>query len=70
MEQTFWPGRPPRSAAYKAGVRDHLLKRIDGVLDLPFPYQLGSAEADAYLAGIEEGKGIVKATIGEAGAAA
>ncbi|MBL8395937.1 MAG: hypothetical protein JNK99_14525 [Candidatus Accumulibacter sp.] len=55
MQLAFYPGRPARSAAYRAGVRDVLLKRLDGVQDLPFPYQVGSAEADAYLSGMDEG---------------
>lgn len=56
MEQAFYPGRPARSAAYKAGVRDVLLKRLDGVQDIPFPFRLGSAEADAYMSGTDEGR--------------
>lgn len=56
MDLAFYPGRPARSSAYKAGVRDILLKRLDGVLDIPFPYRLGSAEADAYLSGMDEGR--------------
>lgn len=55
MKLAFYPGRPARSAAYRAGVRDTLLKRLDGVTEIPFPYQLGSAEADAYLSGTDEG---------------
>lgn len=55
MQLAFCPGRPARSAAYRAGVRDVLLKRLDGVQDIPFPYQVGSAEADAYLSGTDEG---------------
>lgn len=55
MRQIFSPGREARSAAYKAGVRDVLLKRLDGVRDIPFPYQIGTAEADAYFYGMDEG---------------
>lgn len=55
MKLAFYPGRPARSAAYRAGVRDTLLKKLDGVREIPFPYRLGSAEADAYLAGTDEG---------------
>jgi hypothetical protein len=55
MQLAFYPGRPARSAAYRAGVRDVLLKHLDGVRDISFPYQMGSAEADAYLSGTDEG---------------
>lgn len=69
FELAFWPGRPARSAAYRAGVRDTLLRRLDGVLDIPFPYQHGSAEADAYLSGKDEGMRIAKDVNGAEGGA-
>lgn len=70
FDLAFWPGRPARSNAYRSGVFDTLLKRLDGVNDLPFPYQMGSAEADAYLAGIEEGLQLVQKVTGAVGGAA
>lgn len=69
FERAFWPGRPARSAAYRAGVLDTLRKRLDGVLDIPFPYRLGSAEADAYLAGMDEGMRLAKDVSGVDGGA-
>ncbi len=52
----FPPGRPPRSQAYRAGVLDALLCLLDGTNEISLPYQMGSAEADAYLAGKDEGR--------------
>jgi len=49
--------RDPRSAPYKAGVRAALAYRIDGT-GFPHPYQPGTAEDDAYYAGISEGHAI------------
>jgi len=41
--------RDPRSAEYKAGVRSILSLHLGGVAR-PFPYRLGTTEADVYLA--------------------
>jgi len=49
--------RDPRSTPYKAGVRAALAYRIDGT-GFPHPYQPGTAEDDAYYAGIAEGHAI------------
>ena len=54
MLHSFFPGRPDRSTAYKAGV----LAKLRLVLQrerLVCPYAQGSAEFDAYFAGAEEG---------------
>ena len=54
MQHAFFPGRPDRSTAYKAGV----LAKLRLVLQrerLVCPYAQGSAEFDAYFAGAEEG---------------
>jgi len=61
MAKTFAPetGREPRSNAYRAGVRAMLALHIDGIQP-SIPYWVGSAEFDAYFAGREEGKAIVK----------
>lgn len=56
MEATFFEGRDPRSAEYKEGVRDFLLSRVEGGSLAPIPHELGTAQADAYLAGREEGQ--------------
>lgn len=53
--------RDPRSAPYKAGVRAALTFRIDGT-GFPLPYQPGTAEDDAYYAGIAEGHAIWRAS--------
>lgn len=55
MEWLFRPGRDPRSAAYIAGVRSMLLFKL---CDKPLrnPHTLGTAEADAWWAGNEEGR--------------
>ena len=50
--------RDPRSAAYIAGVRAHLEYAINDK-KTALPYKLGSAEADAFFAGADEGRAIV-----------
>jgi DNA-directed RNA polymerase subunit RPC12/RpoP len=57
MAAAFMPGRDPRSAEYKEGVRAVLTMRIDG-RQMVVPYTLGTAQCGAYLAGCEEGKAI------------
>ena len=49
--------RDPRSPAYKAGVRAALQFRIEG-RRIPRLYEPGTAEDDAYYAGITEGHAI------------
>jgi hypothetical protein len=56
FDEAFWPGRPPRSEAYKLGVLHCLQVRIDGAVLCPCPYEHGTADADAYYAGIDEGR--------------
>jgi truncated hemoglobin YjbI len=56
FDSAFQPGRDPRSAAYKAGVLAGL-RYHSGVGPKPqhaFPYELGTAEADAWFAGLNE----------------
>jgi predicted SprT family Zn-dependent metalloprotease len=60
MAEAFKPGREPRSAEYKEGVRAVLAMRIERS-QLALPYALGTAQCDAYLAGCEEGKEIWRA---------
>jgi hypothetical protein len=57
MAEAFAPGRDPRSPEYKAGVRSILDWRINGAQPA-LPYALGTAQADAYFAGQEEGGAI------------
>jgi hypothetical protein len=49
--------RDPRSDAYKLGVRELLANRVMGV-NFRCPYKLGTAEADAFFAGSDEGRTI------------
>lgn len=51
----FGSPRMPRSGAYVAGVRDHLRARALSRQVL-CPYPQGSAEADAWFAGVDEGR--------------
>ncbi|WP_216673338.1 hypothetical protein [Paraburkholderia solitsugae] len=60
MKKAFSPGRDPRSAEYKAGVRALLELRINGV-KLPRPYATGTVQADAFYAGVGEGHDIWRA---------
>lgn len=54
FNETFDTPRDPRSAEYKAGVMAALCFRINGQ-KIPRPYALGTAQADAFYAGIDEG---------------
>lgn len=60
MEKAFAPGRDPRSQEYKQGVLSILRLRIDGVRRA-LPYEIGTAQADAYFAGQDEGHRIWRA---------
>lgn len=53
----FNAGRAPRSDEYKAGVRMALQHRIERK-DFEMPYLVGTTAADAFFAGIEEGKAL------------
>ncbi len=55
---TFATPRDPRSEAYKAGALAGMefILGERSTLKNACPYRLGSAEADAWLSGIEEGK--------------
>lgn len=59
MEWLFRPGRDPRSEAYRAGVRDMLLLMLCAK-PLKQPYTIGTAEADAWWAGNEEGRHAIR----------
>lgn len=62
MAAAFDRPREPRSDAYKAGVRDMLTFRINSLATpcsmAVAPYKLGTAKADAYFAGHDEGRHI------------
>jgi len=61
MAAAFDRPREPRSAAYKAGVRAALVRSFDCVIR-PVPYEMGTAEADAFFAGENEGRQIIART--------
>ena len=69
FQTAFYNGRTPRSAEYKAGARMALEHRIERK-DFDMPYQVGTAAADAFFAGIEEGKTIWRTAIAKIGGAA
>lgn len=69
MQAAFFNGRTPRSGEYKAGTRAVLENRIEHK-DIVPPYQAGTTEADAYFAGIEEGKSVWRAVMSKTGGAA
>lgn len=60
MLKAFFPGRPARSSAYKAGVIAKLRRALQGER-LACPYQQGSAEFDAFFSGMDEGTRIAQA---------
>jgi hypothetical protein len=68
-QTAFYNGRTPRSQEYQAGARMALEHRIDRK-DFDMPYQVGTAAADAFFAGIEEGKTIWRAAAAKMGGAA
>lgn len=53
-------GRTPRSAAYKAGALAALEHRLEG-RRLECTYEVGTAEADAWFAGVDEGAALARA---------
>ncbi|MFZ4875002.1 hypothetical protein ACL9RI_07950 [Janthinobacterium sp. Mn2066] len=69
FQTAFYNGRTPRSQEYKVGVRMALEHRIERK-DFDMPYSAGTAAADAYFAGIEEGKTIWRTAIAKIGGAA
>lgn len=60
FDEAFSRDRSPRSAAYRAGVLYALRARLEGLRE-DSPYQLGTAEADAFFAGCNEGHDIIDA---------
>jgi hypothetical protein len=69
MQSAFFNGRTPRSAEYKAGTRMALEHRIDRH-DIVPPYPAGTAAADAFFAGLDEGKSIWRAAVAKIGGVA
>ena len=68
-QTAFYNGRTPRSQEYKAGARMALEHRIERK-DFEMPYLVGTAAADAFFAGIEEGKAIWRTAAAKIGGAA
>lgn len=68
-QTAFYNSRTPRSQEYKAGARMALEHRIERK-DIEVPYQVGTAAADAFFAGIEEGKTIWRKAAAKIGGAA
>lgn len=58
MAAAFDRPREHRSDAYKAGVRAALVRSFD-CINRPAPYNIGTAEADAFFAGETEGRQII-----------
>jgi hypothetical protein len=54
FNKAFHSTRDPRSAAYKAGVLDTLTFKESGA-ELKHPFEPGTAESDAWIAGNQEG---------------
>lgn len=54
VAQAFSTQRDPRSPEYKAGVRAALNYRLNGKR-ISLPFRIGSAAADAYFSGTDEG---------------
>jgi hypothetical protein len=61
IDAAFNVPREPRSSQYKAGARAALAFRTERA-PIPQPYPVGSVEADAFSAGIEEGHAIWRRT--------
>lgn len=59
LEEAFPAGRTPRSEEYRAGVLRYLRFALAQIPVL-CPYDTATAQADAFLAGIEEGKLIAR----------
>ncbi len=52
--EAFGPGRSPRSDAYRAGVIGQLRYRMEETATNDCPYKAGTAESDAFWAGVTE----------------
>lgn len=64
MKQAFELPRDPRSPEYKAGCRALLDFKINRIA-IERPYQFGTAQSDAFFAGIDEGHAIIRRTMNE-----
>ncbi|MDR7024365.1 hypothetical protein [Pseudomonas peli] len=65
--KTLFAGpRDPRSAEYQAGCLYILRRKLDGIGKQDCPYRMPSAQADAWLAGCQEGLRQYQYTLHEA----
>ncbi|MDZ7888947.1 MAG: hypothetical protein U5M72_06775 [Pseudomonas sp.] len=65
--KTLFDGpRDPRSAEYQAGCLYILRRKLDGIGKKDCPYSMPSAQADAWLAGCQEGLRQYQYTLHEA----
>lgn len=69
FDAAFARVRDPRSEAYRAGVLA-LLRWKESRVPLERPYLLGTAEADAWFSGVDEGNSIWRTHTGRATLAA
>lgn len=63
----FGKTRDARSDEYKLGVLNCLKVRLDGAKNITCPYPAGSAQADAYYAGVDEGRALAPVSHAPAG---
>lgn len=61
MKDRFRESTTPRSAAYRAGFKEKLLRLVEGADQSTFPFALGSPEADAYYSGMDHAAEYCKA---------
>jgi hypothetical protein len=66
LSEAFSYPRDPRSEEYKAGVLEALRFRLGEVERLRCPYKVGTARADAWFSGVDEGHSRAR-TVREAG---
>lgn len=64
--EAFRSPRSPRSEEYKAAVLAMLRVKCGEAIDCPCPYQVGTAAADAWFSGINEGHTIYRLATREA----
>ena len=64
MAEAFNRARDPRSEAYKLGARELLSCKAQGIR-LVCPYRMGTAEADAFYSGVDEGNSIWRAYLAD-----
>lgn len=67
LEAAFSASREPRSKEYREGVFEALRFMLHEVDAIRFPYEMGTASADAYLAGCDEAHQLVREHLRRAG---